>query len=135
MSIKNLGLAVVSVAAPAILVAMLIGGAVAAWTFALVGLTLPAGLIALAAGESLRGVTGRVLLALLLLAEIAAGVMLALASDVGGPLWLGLPRATVIMGIALGGIPLVTVPLVYAAWFERRTGRSRPGSPTPKGPA
>lgn len=36
-----------------------------------------------------------------------------------GPLWLGLPRATTLMLLLTGGIPLVLLPLAYAWAFPR----------------
>jgi hypothetical protein len=41
------------------------------------------------------------------------------APTADGPLWLGLPRATALLLVVTGAVPLVLLPLAYGLWFER----------------
>lgn len=45
--------------------------------------------------------------------------LLHVAPTTDGPLWLGLPRATALMLVVTGAVPLVLLPLAYGIWFER----------------
>lgn len=56
-----------------------------------------------------------------------AGFAYALAASApvaGGPLFLGLPRVTMVMLLVSGAVPLVLLPLAYAWAFPREVARS-----------
>ena len=96
-----------------------VGGPAAEWTFALVSVTYPAALIALAVGHERGSPRLRwVLVGLWGVAVVAIAVILMLDGRADHVLWLGLPPATVVMLVGLGLLPMVVVPLVYVASFE-----------------
>ena len=115
----RLALVLLALAAPATLLALCLGGAVAPWMAALAGgAAFPAALIALGAsrGGRLRRLAGPLILFGILL---SAGLFAVLGLPHGGPDVLGLPAATAIMIFVLVPVPLLGLGWLYAAWFER----------------
>lgn len=99
-----------------------VGAAIAPWLLALGTATVLASLLALAAAR--RGVRPRILgtAAALTGVTIAVGLSLALAAappTPDGELLLGLPRTTALLLLSVGLVPLLALPLAYAAAFER----------------
>ena len=116
---KRTALLVLGVGSPLLLVAFLIGGGVAEWLFAVLGLLFPVALIALAF-PSRKGVWILVGLALLLAGSGAGLLWLESGAPVAGPgaRVVGLPPATWLMLLGLGLAPLVFTCWAYAATFD-----------------
>lgn len=70
-------------------------------------------------GRRAGGLGGLVLPLALVLVVLVAGFALALALPGGEePLWLGLPRRAAILVYGVGIVPLLVLPLAYAATFD-----------------
>ena len=103
------------------LVALLCGGRLAEWTFALGAVLFPVLLIALGTRRTLHRLRATFLPVLgLVLGLSAAGVLWlsgAGQTDAARPI-AGLPPATLLMLIGLGLVPLVLVTWIYTATFD-----------------
>jgi len=107
-------------ASPLLLLALLLGGGVGTWIFALVSPLVPAALILVGADRpSLDRRVGWVALTLALSLE-SGTIGILLLGNRPGPFVLGLPAATVLMILAFGALPLAIVPAAYAALFGTR---------------
>lgn len=99
-----------------------VAGAAAPWSLAAGTAIVIGAMLALAARR--RGRPMRVLSIVAVLAglALAAGLGVALAAPparADGPLLLGLPRTTALLLGLAGLVPLVALPLAYAAVFDR----------------
>lgn len=91
----------------------------APWALAAGGTLMLAGLGLLGVGPRRPRLASAVLVAC---AFTFAGFALALlhaAPTANGPLLLGLPRATTLMLLLTGAVPLLLLPIAYALWFDR----------------
>ncbi len=103
----------------AMLVALLFGGRLAEWTFALTATVFPVLLIALGTRRTLHRLRATFLPVLgLLLGLSAAGVLYLSAGQGEAAPIAGLPPATLLMLVGLGFVPLVLVTWVYTATFD-----------------
>jgi hypothetical protein len=101
------------------LVALLFGGRLAEWTFALTATLFPVLLIALGTRRMLHRVRVTFLPVLgLVLGLSAAGVLYLSAGQREVAPIAGLPPATLWMLVGLGLVPLVLVTWVYSATFD-----------------
>jgi len=119
MNVKHAALTVVGSGSLALLVAFVVGGRWAEWTFALIAVLFPPALIAIgvARRKGLGGLGPPLALLTLLLLGSAAGI-LALSPAPAGAI-LGLPPATLLMGLGLALLPLALVSWAHAAFFRR----------------
>lgn len=93
--------------------------ATAPWLLASGSVLVLTGLGLLGAGERAPRLQAAVLVACAFtFAGFAAALSIA-PHEAGGPLLLGLPRATALLLGFTGAVPLVLLPLAYAAAFER----------------
>jgi len=114
-------LALVAAASFATLVALLLPGPAADWTFALATTLLPVALMALGA-RSRRGIGPArwALVVLFAVLAVSVGVILALAGrPAGGPTVLGFPFAALVQVVGLWLLPLPLATLTYALTFDR----------------
>jgi hypothetical protein len=120
---QSFSIAVLTVGAIAVLVAYALGSfasmaaPAAPWLLAIGATLVLTGLGLLGAGPRAPRLAAAVLVAS---ASTLMGFSVALAlapHRAGGPLLLGLPRATALMLVLTGGIPLVLLPLAYAWAF------------------
>ena len=81
------------------------------------------GLGLLGAGERAPRLAGAVLLACALTFAGFAIALLLRPHAIGGPLLLGLPRATTLLLLLTGLVPLVLLPVAYAVLFRREVMR------------
>jgi len=101
------------------LVALLVGGRLAEWMFALGATIFPVLLIALGTRRKLHRLRPWFLPVLgLVLGLSAAGVLYLSAGEVEADPIAGLPPATLLMLIGLGCVPLVLVTWIYTATFD-----------------
>ncbi len=101
------------------LVALLFGGRLAEWTFALTATLFPVLLIALVTRRAPRRSRAVFLPVLgLVLGLSAAGVLYLSAGQGQAAPIAGLPPATLLMLAGLGFVPLVLVTWVYSATFD-----------------
>lgn len=130
MTTRRLALLSIFGAALAVLAvqfAAFLPGGVPAWAApALAGaiaVALPA-LLALGAARNDRGL-GRVAWPLVATFVLLAGgfgaALLLPPESAGDPLWLGLPRRAAIVLVGIGLLPMLVLPLAYAAAFDERT--------------
>ncbi len=101
------------------LVALLLGGRLAEWTFALTATVFPVLLIALGTRRTLHRLRTTFLSVVGLVLGLAAAGVLSLSAAEGhaAPI-AGLPPATLLMLAGLGFLPLVLVTWVYTATFD-----------------
>ena len=103
------------------LVALLVGGRLAEWTFALGAAVFPVLLIALGTRRTLHRFRATFLTVLgLVLGLSAAGVLWLSEAGQGRAVTpiAGLPPATLLMLVGLGLVPLVLVTWFYTATFD-----------------
>lgn len=94
----------------------------APWWLALGSTAVLAGLAALGIARGTRATPLLARAVVLCFASVATGLAVALlmpAPAAGEPLLLGLPRPTAILLTLVGALPLVALPLAYAAAFDR----------------
>ena len=110
---------VLGIASPLIVMACIVGGEAGRLVFVVVTPLVPVALIALGASRPGRDRrVGWVLAALTLALEAGSiGILILSRSVSEGPTIGGLPVATVVMLVALGIVPLLLVPVCYAALF------------------
>ena len=103
----------------AMLIALLFGGRLAEWTFALTATLFPVLLIALGTRRMAHRVRATFLSVLGLVLGLSAAAVLYLSAGQGeaAPI-AGLPPATLWMLAGLGWVPLVLVTWVYSATFD-----------------
>lgn len=122
---RRLALSLVAAASLAALVALLLPGAAADWTFAFATALLPVALMALgAAGGRGVGPAGWALAALLAVLAASVADILAFAGDPGAGTALGFPLAALVQVVGLWLLPLPLATLAYALSFDR-TGLGR----------
>lgn len=95
---------------------------VAPWTLALGTAGVLGALLLLAARRGSRAMRRLATVAWVITVLLAVGLGIALAAappTPDGPLLLGLPRSTAILLIVVGLVPLVLLPLAWAATFDR----------------
>ena len=97
------------------------GGPLAPWSLALGATLVLAAMLWL--GGLRRGKMPRALAAATVISALAtfggfAYALVAPAPVVDGPLLLGLPRVTAILLLCVGALPMVVMPLLYAAAFD-----------------
>lgn len=115
---QRLALLLLTLAAPAALLAFCLGTPLGAWLGAFAGATFPVSLIVLGAIRASR--LGRLALPLALLwVLLAVGLGAVLALPHGGPDVAGLPLVTAAMIFVLVPVPLLGLGLLYAASFDR----------------
>lgn len=88
--------------------------------------SLVTAMLALGAARGERGVAGLGWVLLFTFVVLAGGFGLALAlppETADGALWLGLPRRAAIVLYGIGLLPVLVLPLAYAATFDERTIR------------
>lgn len=111
---------VLGIVSTLIVMACVLGGEAGQWAFAVATPLVPVALIAL--GGSRRGGGrrfGGVLLVLTLALEAGSiGIMVLSRSGSDGSSSAGLPPATLVMLVALGVVPLLLIPVSYAALFR-----------------
>ncbi len=101
------------------LVALLFGGRLAEWTFALTATVFPVLLIALGTRRTLHRLRATFLPVLgLVLGLSAAGVLWLSAGQGEAAPIAGLPPATLLMLAGLGFVPLVLVTWIYSVTFD-----------------
>lgn len=101
------------------LMALLLGGRLAEWTFALVASVFPVLLIALGTRRTLHRLRVAFLAVVgLLLALAAAGVLWLSAGEGQAAPIAGVPPATLLMLVGLGLVPLVLVTWFYTVTFD-----------------
>lgn len=93
--------------------------ALAPWMLAAGSTLILTGLGLLGVGPGRPRLTGAVLVACALTFAGFAVALLQSAPTADGPLWLGLPRATALMLVITGAVPLVLLPIAYGLWFDR----------------
>ncbi len=91
----------------------------APWLLASGATLVLTGLGLLGAGEHAPRLSAAVLVCCALTFAGFATALLLKPHAVGGPLLLGLPRATSLMLLLTGAVPLVLLPIAYAAVFKR----------------
>lgn len=110
---------VLGIVSPLIVIACIVGGEAGQWVFVVATPLVPVALIALGAsrpGGDRR--LGWVLLGMTLAFEVGSiGILVLSRSGGESPSSAGLPAATVIMLIVLGVVPLLLIPVSYAALF------------------
>lgn len=89
------------------------------WLLAAGGTLVLTGLGLLGVGPRRPRLAGAVLVACALTFGGFAVALLHTAPTVDGPLWLGLPRATALLLVITGAVPLVLLPVAYGIWFDR----------------
>ena len=92
---------------------------VAPWLLAAGATLVLTGIGLLGAGERAPRLSAAVLVCCALTFAGFATALLLQPHVVGGPLLLGLPRATALMLLLTGAVPLILLPLAYAACFKR----------------
>ena len=93
--------------------------ALAPWLLAAGATLVLTGLGLLGAGEYAPRLSAAVLVCCALTFAGFATALMLKPHAVGGPLLFGLPRATTLMLLLTGAVPLVLLPLAYAAVFKR----------------
>lgn len=91
----------------------------APWLLAIGSVLVLTGLGLLGAGERAPRLAAAVLVACALTFVGFATALLLTPHAAGGPLLLGLPRATTLMLLLTGAVPLVMLPIAYAMVFTR----------------
>lgn len=94
-------------------------GSVAPWLLAAGATLVLTGLGLLGAGERAPRLAAAVLLACALTFAGFATALLLKPHAAGGALLFGLPRATTLLLLLTGLVPLVMLPIAYAALFKR----------------
>lgn len=97
--------------------------AAAPWLLASGATLVLAGLGTLGAGERAPRLAAAVLVSCVFTFVGLAAALWMRPHAVGGPLFLGLPRATTVMLLCTGLVPLVLLPIAYAALFKREVLR------------
>ncbi len=101
------------------LVALLVGGRLAEWTFALTATVFPVLLMALGTRRTLHRLRATFLLVLGLVLGLSAAGVLWLSAGQGEAVPIaGLPPATLLMLVGLGLVHLVLVTWIYTATFD-----------------
>ncbi len=101
------------------LLALLVGGRLAEWTFALSAAVFPVLLIALGTRRTLHRLRATFLAVLALVLGLSAAGVLWLSAGQGQATPIaGLPPATLLMLAGLGFVPLVLVTWIYTATFD-----------------
>jgi hypothetical protein len=95
------------------------GASVAPWLLASGATLVLTGFGLLGVGERAPRLAAFVLLACALTFIGFATALLLKPHVVGGPLLLGLPRATALILLLTGAVPLLMLPIAYAALFKR----------------
>jgi len=95
------------------------GGSVAPWLLAAGATLVLTGLGLLGAGERAPRLAAAVLVACALTFVGFSTALLLKPHAVGGALLFGLPRATTLLLLLTGLVPLVMLPIAYAALFTR----------------
>jgi hypothetical protein len=120
---QSISIAVLTAGALAVLAAYTLSvaasSAIAPWLLAVGATLVLTGLGLLGAGERAPRLAAAVLVACSCTLLGFAVALTLTPHSVDGPLLLGLPRATTLMLLLTGGVPLVLLPLAYASAFPR----------------
>ena len=118
VSISILSIGALAVAS-AYLLSFVVLSPLAPWLLAAGASLVLTGLGLLGAGERAPRLAAAVLVACSLTFAGFATALLLMPHAAGGALLFGLPRATAMMLLLTGAVPLLLLPLAYAAVFER----------------
>jgi hypothetical protein len=118
--ILTLGAFIVALAYAAVFAGTL---SVAPWLLAAGATLVLTGLGTLGAGERAPRLATAIVIACVFTFTGLAAALVMPAHVAGGPLLLGLPRATTVMLLCTGLVPLVGLPIAYAWLFKREVLR------------